>query len=231
MAIAFINGANGGTISSTSFSITLPATQVNDIIILEYAHRGTADATLGGTYAGPACTKKHDQLFASSAFSGKTFWSRATGNHANETVTGSGLTNACAAIVTIYRGVRGDGDPLGNAAVVGEQNASANETQAQITTTTSGAYVVLVVANSPDLAVSSQSSTSPGALTERQEVLSTAGTNCSISHASAGKALPGVTGALTWAQTNGASGSWAYALTPELPIMPIVQSIQQERYV
>jgi len=222
MAISFVSNALGGTTTTTSFSITLPATRVGDVIILEYTHRGTGDATLGGTYTGPAFSEKHDQQYATSTFSGKTLWSRATGNHDTQTVTGSGLTNSCAAIITIYRGVLDSGDPLADATIVGEQNASANETQAEITTATNGAYVVLVVANSPDLDVTTQSCTSPGALTERAERLSTGGTDTSISHASAAKATAGATGAFTWAQGDAASGSWAYAIKPAPETLPYV---------
>lgn len=217
MPISYVTNALGGTTTTTSFSITLPATAAGDIIILEYTHRGTTDGTIGGTYDGGAFTEKHDQQYATSTFSGKTLWSRATGNHTGQTVTGSSLTNSCAAIITIYRGALASGDPLADATIVGEQNASANETQAQITTTTDGAWVVLVVANSPDVAISSQANTSPGALTERAEVLSTGGTDTSIAHASAEKATAGATGSFTWAQTDGASGSWAYAIKPQPP--------------
>jgi len=212
--ISFIANALGGTTTTTSFSTTLPATQAGDIIILEFSHRGTGDGTIGGTYSGPAFTLKHSQLFATSAFSGKTYYSRATGNHSGQTVTGSGLTDSCAAIVTIYRGALASGDPLADATIVGEQNASGNETQAEITTATDKAVVVLVVVNSPDLAVATQACTSPGALTERAERLSTGGTDSSIAHASAVKDTAGATGALTWTQTNAASGSWAYAIKP-----------------
>lgn len=217
MAITFIANALGGTTTTTSFGVTLPATQAGDIIILEFVHRGTADGTVGGTYTGPAFVKKHSQLFATSAFSGKTWYSRATGDHSGQTVTGSGLTNSCAAIITIYRGALASGDPLADATVVGEENASGNETQAEITTATAGSWVVLVVVNSPDLAVATQACTSPGTLTERAERLSTGGTDSSIAHASAEKSSAGGTGALTWAQTDAASGSWAYAIKPEPP--------------
>jgi hypothetical protein len=104
MAISFVANALGGTTTTTSFSITLPATQAGDLIVLEFSHRGTGNGTIGGTYTGPAFALKHSQLFGASAFSGKTYWSRATGDHAGQTVTGSGLTNSCAAIVTVYRG-------------------------------------------------------------------------------------------------------------------------------
>lgn len=218
MAVSYIINALGATNSTTSFSITLPTTQANDILICEFTHRGTGNGTIGGTSVttgGLTWTLKHSQLYATSAFSGKTYWTRATGDHAGQTVTGSSLTNSCAAILTVYRGCVTTGDPLADATIVGEQNASANETQAQITTATNGAWVVLVVVNSPDLAVSTQACTSPGTLTERAERLSTGGTDTSISHASAEKATAGATGALTWAQADAASGSWAYALVPQ----------------
>ena len=214
MAISFVSNALGGTATTTSFSITLPATAANDIIILEFCHRGTGNGTIGGTYTGPAFALKHSQTFGAS-FSGKTYWSRATGNHTGQTVTGSGLTNSCAAIITIYRGALSSGDPLDSATIVGEANASANETQAEISTTVANSWVVLVVVNSPDLAVATQACTTPGALTERAERLSTGGTDSSIAHASAAKAGTGGTGAFTWTQTDAASGSWAYAIEPE----------------
>ncbi len=216
MAVTSVGaGADGGTGSTTSFSITLPTTVTGDIIILEYTHRGTTDGTIAGTYSGPAFSEVHDQQYASSTFSGKTLWSRATGNHSGQTVTGASLTNSCAAIVTVYRGALSSGTPI--AGFLGEQNASGNETQAQISTVDDSAWVVLVVANSPDVAVTTQSTTSPGALTARREVLSTGGTDTSIAHASAEKTSAGATGAFTWAQTDGVSGSWAYYIIPEPP--------------
>lgn len=216
MALQYLRNALGATNSTTSFSITLPTTAAGDILILEFAHRGTGNGTIAGTSVstgGLTWSLKHSQTFGTS-FSGKTYWTRATGEHAGQTVTGTGLTNSCAAIVTVYSGALASGDPLDDATIVGEANASGNETQAEITTATDGAFVVLVVVNSPDYAISSQACTSPGALTERAERLSTGGTDSSVSHASAEKATAGATGAFTWAQTNAASGSWAYAITP-----------------
>jgi hypothetical protein len=216
--IGYIANALGGTTDTTSFSITLPTTQAGDIILLEFCHRGTADGTVAGTSVttgGLTWTLKHSQLFATSTFSGKLYWTRATGNHSGQTVTGSGLTNACAAIVTIYRNVIASGDPFTNAAtIVGEENASGNETQAEITTLVDGCMVCLTVLNSPDVAVATQAATSPAVLAERAELLSTGGTDASIAHASELKATAGATGALTWTQTNAASGSYAYALQP-----------------
>lgn len=212
MAISLVSSAVSGNNTTTSFSITFPATQAGDVVVLEFVHRGTGDGTFGGTF-GETWTKRHEQLFASSAFGGQTYTAVCSGDHAGETVSVSNLTNSCAAVLLVYRGVD-TADPLGAATIVGEENASGNETQAQITTNIDGAFVVLVVANSPDVAVTSPACTSPGALTIRAEKLNAGGTDTSINHSSAEKATAGATGAFTWAQTNGASGSWAYALKP-----------------
>jgi hypothetical protein len=219
MAVTFVDSVLAAGNPTTSLTCTLDfATAAGDILILEFTHRGTGDGTVAGTTVttgGVTWTPKHDQPYATNTFSGMTYWARATGDHNGQTVTVSGLTNSCAGIVTCYAGALASGDPLADATVVGEDNASGNETQAQITTGTNGSWVVLVVANSPDVAVTSQTCTSPGALTARAEKLSTGGTDTSIAHASAEKATAGATGAFTWAQTNGISGSWAYAIKPE----------------
>jgi hypothetical protein len=212
VAITFVNNALGGTTTTTSFSITLPATQAGDIILLEFAHRGTADGTIGGTYSGGAFTKKRNELFGGSTRSVQLWWSRATGDHTGQTVTGSGLSNSCAAVVTIYRGCIASGDPIED--IDGENNAAGNENSPAIDPVTNGAWIVLTVGNQDDLAVTSQSCTSPGALTARAEVLSTGGSDSAVAHASAELATATNTGTFTWSQTDGGSGSFAYALKP-----------------
>lgn len=215
IAPSFVSNALGGTTTTTTFSITLPTTAANDLILLEFCHRGTGDGTIAGTYTGPAFALQHSQLFATSAFSGKLYWSRASGNHAGETVTGASLTDSCAAIVTVYRDVIATGNPFtGAATIVGEQNASGNETQAEITTLVANCMVCLTVLNSPDLAVAGQTATNPATLIERAERLSTGGTDASVAHASEVRTTAGATGALNWTQTNAASGSYAFALQP-----------------
>jgi hypothetical protein len=216
VAISFVGNALGPTNSTTSFDITLPTTQSGDLLILEFCHRGTGQGTLGGT-GGSGWTRKTGITFGS--FSVQQYYKICDGSESGDTLSVSGLTNASAGIVTQYRGI----DPAAPFDVdpTGESNASGNESHAGITTNTNGAWVCLVVGNSPDLAVTSQSSTSPGALTARAERLSTGGTDASIAHASAAKASAGATGNLTWAQTNAASGSLAYALKPEPVIVTI----------
>jgi hypothetical protein len=216
VAIQYVTNALGPTNSTTSVSVTLPTTAAGDLLIFEYVHRGTGTGTIGGTSVttgGLTWNNKHDQLFGASAFSGHTYWTIATGNHSGQTVTASSLTNSSAGIVTVYSGAHQTA-PLDDATVVGEQNASGDEGQAAITTATNGAWVVLVVVNSPDLAVSSQAAANL-TITERAERLSTGGTDASIAHASGELATAGSSGAFTWAQTNAASGSWAYAIKPD----------------
>lgn len=203
--------------TTTSFAHTMPTTAAGDIMVLEFTHRGTGDGTIGGTsvtVGGLTWALKHSQTYNTS-FSGKTYWTRATGDHNGQTVTGASLTNSCASVLTVYRGALASGDPLADATVVGEANASGNETQAQITTTTDGAWVVLVVANSPDVAVTSMAAVNVALDEAFNETLSTGGTDTSIAVAAGEMATAGATGAFTWAQTNGASGSWAYAIQPD----------------
>lgn len=214
--VGHIVSALGGTTSTTSFSITLPATLANDILILSFTHRGTGDGTLGGTTS-LTFAKKFEQSYNGATFSGLVYWARATGNHAGETVSVSSLTNSCAGVLTVYRNVLASGDPFDGAATsVGEENASGNETQAEITTLVDGCMVILEVYNSPDVAVSTHVATNPATLLERAERLSTGGTDTSVSHASELRTTAGATGSFTWAQTNGAGGSLAYALQPQV---------------
>ena len=220
------------------FSITLPSTAANDILILEYTHRATADATIWPAPTPAArLTEKHDQLYATSTFSGKTLWSRCTGNHTGQTVTGSGLTDSCAAIITQYRGALTGSDPLaGGDDRRRAERQSATETQAQITTHGCGCVGragrrQFARPRGDDC----KRARRPGVLPARAERLSTGGTDTSIAHASPEMATAGPTGAFTWAQTNAASGSWAYAIRPaafvqaELPSVVMAPHIPVHR--
>lgn len=204
------------TTFTTSFIIQLPSTSALDVMTLEYCHRSTNTGGIFGTGgSGTSWTLKHSRTFgAASTFSGHLYWRRATGNHSSESVSVSSLVNSCAAMVNVYRGCVSTGDPLAAATVVGEWNTSGNENQAGISTNIAGAMVALVVLNSPDLAVATQSSIMIGPLTERADVLATAGTDTSIAHASAIWSGTGDTSTFSWTQTNASSGSFAYAMTP-----------------
>ena len=65
-----------------------------------------------------------------------------------------------------------------------------------------------------------QSTTSPGALTERYDGNSSGGTDCELAHASAVKATAGATGNFTWTMgTNNVTVSAGYALKPGTPLI------------
>lgn len=79
-------------------------------------------------------------------------------------------------MLSCYEGVLETGTPSEN--VGSEVNASGNETHAGTTPSANGSEVCLAVANlSNDLAVTSPSTTDPGALNTRGEKLSTGGTD------------------------------------------------------
>jgi hypothetical protein len=76
----------------------------------------------------------------------------------------------------VYRGVSLAATPFHLQS--SESNASANETHAGFTTTVGGCEVVLCVGNGTnDIAVDTQSTTSPGTLSERGEKTSMGGTD------------------------------------------------------
>ena len=212
-SIIFVSSVLGTTGTTTSFTLTLPSTVANDIMLMEYTHRSTIQGDIYGSVS-TGWSTAHVQLFSGlSTFSGRTLWKRATGDHFGETVSVSSLINSCAGVCTVYRNAHSS-DPFGSALIVGEQNTVGNEDQAGITVVYPNSMVCLVVANSPDFAISAQSSIAVGDLTERAERLSTGGTDASISHASLEFASTGATSTFSWAQTNASSGSWGYALLP-----------------
>lgn len=213
--VQYITGALGGTTTTTSFTITIPTVQVGDLLVLEFAHRGTGNGSVSDNDTGGEAWTRKGGVVSGSVFSVQQYYKRATSATSGKIITGSSLTNSCAAVLTVYRYATPTGDPF--EVWTSEQNASGDEAHAEITTLTDNAMVCLVVGNAPDLAISTQSTTSPGALTEKQERLSTGGSDSSISHASALKATAGATGSLTWAQTNSDSLSLAYAIVPQVP--------------
>lgn len=220
MAITYVDGVSNTDSNTTSVTLTLPATQAGDIIILEFAHKSTGDGAVSGTsisVGGLTFTLKHSQYIYSTSRVGGMYWARATGNHSGQTVIISSLNNGCTACITIYRGAISTGDPLAGATIVGELNGSGDETQAEIVTTVDNCLICFTVANSVNqYAVSNQRCTDPGTLGDT--VISYAA-SIAIEHASSNtlKATAGGTGAFLWSQTNAISGSWAYAILPEPP--------------
>lgn len=205
MAITFVNSATGNADNFNNVTVTCPATQSGDLIIAECYERNASGSSASGL--GLTWTQAGSPSDGASHLA----WAIATGDHSGGTITwGSGTGGV--SVVTVYRGVD-TSNPFGAATLVTESNASGNETQAQITTTVDGAMVCLTVGTNGTNAISSQSCTSPGGLTERGDV-SNVSTGTDIAHASAIKTTAGATGSFTWAQTNSSGVSWAYALKP-----------------
>lgn len=162
---------------TTSFTVTIPAgVLTDDVLFLIVAHKaaGVPSSVTDNDAGGNTWTN------ITAASSGSTnlslWWKRATSGTASKTVTVSGLTNCGAGVLSAYSGALVSGTPYEN--VGGEANASGDEANAGTTPTADGSEVCLAVGNlSNDLAVTSPSTTDPGALNIRGEKLSTGGTD------------------------------------------------------
>lgn len=207
---AFVSsGAN-----TTSCTATIDAAvQSGDVLVLDVVNRdSTANVSVtDNDTGGNTWTLKTNQA-ANTNGSGQRWWKRATSGTAGKTITVSGATGSVACAGQAYSGCEASGDPLG--ATVGEANASANETQAGITTTRSLSWVLHMVActSNDTLNPGNRTATSPTTITERGEGTSSGGSDCSVSHASAEKAAAGATGNISWSQTNGTGASMANEL-------------------
>ena len=217
MAITFEGFAVHSGNPTTSATLTIPATVVNGDIILVSTSNG------GGTVAGTCTDNSGVGSWTQKAFQagvsmgGSVFWKRIT-NQTSErgaTITKGGQTDSTACGLAVYRGCVASGDPF-DVTPVSESNPFPNNTQAGITTVTDGAMVCLDIAVTEDQKnPNSQSTTSPGVLTERYDAQSTGGADAEIAHASALKASAGATGAFTWTMdANHDTVSIGYALKP-----------------
>jgi hypothetical protein len=218
-------GADNTGNPTTSTSITIPATVNNNDIITVSAVNAGATATgsisdnsgvgswSNGTDGGQVATANGNTM------AGTVWWKRIT-NQTSErsaTISISGMTDSTCANLGIYRGCVTSGSPI-DGTPVGEANASANNTQAGITTLTDNAMVCLSIFYSDNTNVTTaHAATSPASLTERAEITSSGGADSGISHASAIKTTAGATGNFTWSPgTNQISISIAFALKPAL---------------
>jgi hypothetical protein len=193
---------------TTGGTFTVPTVQIGDEMEIQFMSRnhtaGTAyisvtDNDSGGSpeawvMKGENATNRRHTL-----------WRRkATANTSGVTVTITGAVNSCAGVLVVYRGTAA-GDPIEDFTPVGLV-ASGTESIAGITPTSPDAMVCFGYGcHTDDIAISSQSTTDPGALTERAEMLSTGGSDCSVSHASAAQTGgPTATGNFTWAGVDAA---------------------------
>lgn len=196
---------------TTGFTVIIPTVEVGDLLVLDFTHGADADGSVtDDDTGGETWTLKGGGAFFSSLGFIRQYYKRATSATSGKTITVTGLSVSASGSLTVYRDAVATGDPF--EAWTFEANGSGDETHASITTLTDGAMVCLVVAQIDNLAVATQSTTSPGTLTERVEHLSLGGPDSAIAHASEMKATAGATGSLTWTQVNTSSGSIAFAI-------------------
>jgi hypothetical protein len=213
-----------GTVTVTSGANTTGFTLVinsgvlaGDVLLLGITNRdATANPTVVDNDTGGNTWLRHVTQNATTNGSISVWWKRATSATASKTITVSGCTGSASGLVMPYRGCLATGTPIGTAA--GEQNASGNETQVEITTSVADAYVCLFVGctSNDTLNPATFTATNPTVLTDRSEGISTGGSDCSLAHASARRTTAGATGALNWVQTDGTGASTAFELLPAL---------------
>lgn len=201
---------------TTGFTLVINSGVVSgDILLLGVTNRGaTADPTVVDNDTGGNTWAKIGNQNADTNGAITVWWKRATSGTASKTITVSGCTNSASGCVTPYTGCLGSGNPYGTP--VSEANASGDESQAGITTGTDGSFVCLFVGctSNDTLNPNTYTATSPTTLTERAEGVSSGGSDCSMSHASAEKASAGATGTISWLQTDGTGASMAFELLP-----------------
>lgn len=227
MAIAHrASAVANSTNNTTSLTVTIPASvQADDLLFLVTANRGaTTDPTVtDNDTGGNAWARIGGQ---DNTGSGDVYWKRATSGSASKTVTVSGCTDSCSAGLSAFSGGSTAVTPYEN--VTAEANASGDETNAGFTPSQNGSMVCLAVCNvDTDIAVSTQSSTSPGSLTELFEHLNTGGGDCATCLAAAVQATAGATGNLTWAQGNQPTVSIGWNI---LPLSAATQNITGALY-
>lgn len=194
-----------GTALGSGSSVTLPATQADDIIIIVSGSGFYGSApTFGGTYSGGAKTS------IATADNGRAridaHWSRATGNHSGETIT---LTVGTPA-VAIYRGCPTGSSPIDtNTSTDAPADGSATVAPASFATTVD--HVVCVLAATAFDGSWSAETMNSNAMHERQD-----GGSNSILIADKAKGLTGSTGAFsaTRSATDWGQAAVAFALKP-----------------
>lgn len=209
---ATMNDAN----PTTTTTWTIPSAVVaTDVLTLEVSQRNAAglptvtdDDTGGNTW-----THRTDLCSADDS-THHFYFKLATSGTASKTVTLSGTAGVTCGVLNAYSGAD-QFNPIYTGSV--EENVSANETHAGFTPPNPDSMVCLAVLNiNTTSAVTSPSTTNPGALTIRAEDASTGGGfNTATMHASALQSgAAGATGNFTWAQTDAASRSIVYAISP-----------------
>lgn len=146
------------------------------------------------------------------------WWKRATSGTASKTITIAGCVGSMSSGVSVFQNAATSVTPYED--IVVEDNASANETHAGFTPTTTGASICFGVSNyNNDNSVSNVSGATIGTFgaSGRYEKLSTGGSDCgnTIWSIDGSDISPPSTGAITWSQTNGVTTSISWSVRPE----------------
>jgi hypothetical protein len=217
MPVSFVSSAVPAGATTTSFTITIPTVATNDILVLATTNGGAttnpdvADNDSGAWSRKTAATAK-----------GQLFWRRATAATSGKTITAGGVTaftNSCSGVL-VLRGALRTGDPFSNCTE--EENIAGNETHAAFGVG-GPAWVGIAICNGAtngDVNVTSVACTSPGSLTEGTEKLSTGGVDCACALLGAYLSAGANTGAFTWAQTDLATTSIAFAVAQQVVGIP-----------
>ena len=203
--------------NTTGFTLVINSgVQVNDLLVVGICNR---DATTNPTCVdneGAGTWTRITTVNASTNGSISIWWKRASANTASKTITVGSCTGSASGVVMPFRGASLAANPFGTP--VGEPNASADVSQAGITTARDGSFVIhLVGCTSNDtLNPGNRTATTPSSLTEDGEGVSAGGSDCSLSIASAERAAAGATGTISWTQAggNGTGASLAIELLP-----------------
>jgi hypothetical protein len=190
---------------TTGFTLVVPAAVVaNDIVVIGITNR---DATGNPTCVdneGAGTWARITTVSASTNGSISIWWKKATASTNGKTVTVGSCTGSASGALGYYRGAAAlSSSPFGTA--VPEANASADVSQAGVTTGRDGSAVIhLVGCTSNDtLNPGNRSATSPTTITEDAEGVSAGGSDCSLSFASDVKTTAGATGTISWTQAGG----------------------------
>ncbi len=211
MAVEFRTYAvQGSTNRTTSATITIPTVSAGeDLYVLAVSRdhtSGTAKYTCtdndtgGNTWTEKAISSDRKTTL---------FWKKATSGTSAKTITIATTVGSVASGLCVISGAA-SGDPTTN--IVLEENASGNEAHASFTPDNNNSLVLLgITQDTNDLAVTSVSGATMGALTQGWQLLNTGGNDCAATVWS--KVLAsGATGQFTWSQTDGTSDSISWAV-------------------
>lgn len=226
------SAASASTTATTSIIVVVPGTiAVDDQLFLCVTARDnsgslpvvTDDDSGGNTWR---------LIGGNTAGSATLWWKRATTNTALSTITVSNGVGSMAAGVSAYFDADLSAQPYASVQV--SSNASGTESVAGFTPSAADSMICLAVYNiSNDEAVTSPSTTDPGALTNRFENLSTGGNDCAVNHSSAAQVGgPTVTGNFTWSQTNQTTATivWEVRDSGASPLTSAARTTQEAIY-